>query len=103
MTVQQANAIGDEVRRRLLAVEGINDVTVHLEPQRSSETNAAEIYHTLQMIANGLGLRVHEAWTYRMDGRLYLETHLGVDPCLTLGEAHALVDKLEHELRHCTP
>lgn len=103
MTVQQANAIGDEVRRRLLAVEGINDVTVHLEPQRTSETNAAEIYHTLQMTASGLGLRVHEAWTHRIDGRLYLETHLGVDPCLTLGEAHVLVDKLEHELRHCIP
>lgn len=103
MTVQQANAIGDEVRRRLLAVEGINDVTVHLEPEPTAEVKAAEIYHTLQVAATGLGLRVHEAWTHRTDGRLYLETHLGVDPCLTLGEAHALADRLEHDLHHCLP
>lgn len=103
LTIEAANAIGDEVRRRLLAVEGINDVTVHLEPQRDQKTEAADIYATLQHIAQGLDLRVHEAWTHRTGGRLYLETHLGVDPCLTLGEAHDLVDRLEHELCHRLP
>lgn len=103
MTVQQANAIGDDVRMRLLEVDGINDVTVHLEPQRDQKAGAAEIYAALQHAATELGLRVHEASTYRTEGHLYLETHLGADPALTLAQAHGLVDRLEHDLRHRLP
>jgi cation diffusion facilitator family transporter len=103
LTVQQANAIGDEVRRRLLALNGVSDVTVHVEAERSQQNNAAEIYATLQHTAAGMGLRVHESWVQRRDGQLVLEAHLGVDPCLTLSEAHEQVDQLEHELRHRLP
>jgi cation diffusion facilitator family transporter len=103
LTVQQANAIGDEVRRRLLAVDGINDVTVHLEAERQASASAADIYAILQHTASELGLRVHEAWTRRLDGHLVLETHIGVDPSLTLGAAHELVDQLERSLRQRLP
>ncbi len=103
LTVQQANAIGDEVRRRLLALNGVSDVTVHVEAERNQQNNAAEIYATLQHTAAGMGLRVHESWVQRRDGQLVLEAHLGVDPCLTLSEAHEQVDQLEHELRHRLP
>jgi cation diffusion facilitator family transporter len=103
LTVQQANAIGDEVRRRLLEVDGINDVTVHLEAAHEASSSSAEIYATLQHAAGELGLRVHEAWTRLSDGHLVLEAHVGVDPSLTLGAAHELVDQLERDLRRRLP
>lgn len=103
MTVEQADLIGDEIRERLLAVEGIRDVTVHLEPQRDYEISNTKIYANLQYYAALSGLRVHEAWTYRVDGHLYLETHLGVKPTLSLAEAHGQVSELEHLLLHRLP
>jgi divalent metal cation (Fe/Co/Zn/Cd) transporter len=38
-----------------------------------------------------------------MNGELYLEMHVGVDPHLTLGEAHNLVERLETEMRQRVP
>ncbi len=36
LTMQEANAIADEVRRRLLALHGVADVTVHVEAARAT-------------------------------------------------------------------
>lgn len=98
-TVQEADAIASEVRRRLLELEQVNDVTVHLEAQRQVEADAADIFAALKHIADGLGLTIHESWAYRLDGEVYVEVHVGVPPHLSLGEAHQLVDRLEGELR----
>lgn len=97
-TVQEADAIAHEVRRRLLALQSVNDVTVHVEAQRESVTSAEDIFAILKHTADGLGLRIHESEAHRIDGHLYLEIHVGVDPELTLGEAHDLVDHFEREL-----
>jgi cation diffusion facilitator family transporter len=97
-TVQDADAIASEIRRRLLALEKVTDVTVHLEAQHSPETDGADIFATLKHIADELGVTIHESWAYRTGGQLFVEVHVGVNPRLTLGEAHALVDRLEREL-----
>ena len=97
-TIQEANAIADEVRRRLLAMDGVNDVTIHLEADRPPEKGAADLFATVKHAAGELGLTVHEVWAHRADHNLYLEMHIGVDPHLTLGEAHTLVDRLEKEV-----
>jgi len=102
-TVQEADAIASEVRRRLLELEQVSDVTVHLEAQRQAEANAADIFSALKHIADGLRLTLHEFWAYRLDGELYVEVHVGVPPDLTVGEAHRLVDRLESELRQRLP
>jgi len=98
-TVQEANAIADEVRRRLLSLQGVSDVTVHIEAQRKPEREAADIFATVKQAAAELGLVVHEIWAHRQGGGLYLDTHVGVEPQLTLGEAHDLVDRLEREVK----
>jgi len=98
-TVQEANAIADEVRRRLLALGGVSDVTVHVEAQREPESAAADLFATAKHAAAELGLTVHEVWAHRQGSGLYLEMHVGVEPHLTLGEAHALVDQLEREIK----
>lgn len=102
-TVQQADAIASEVRRQLLALGEINDVTVHLEAQRQPGMEQADLFATLRQAAAELGLTIHECWAHQLEGSLYLEMHVGVDPRLTLGEAHALVERLEREMRQRAP
>ncbi len=43
-TVREANVIADEVRRRLLALDGVSDVTVHIEAARQSDEDAARSF-----------------------------------------------------------
>jgi divalent metal cation (Fe/Co/Zn/Cd) transporter len=102
-TVQEADAIAGEVRRCLLALDGVSDVTVHLEAQRTSGADAADIFATVKQTASQAGLTIHESWAHRTEERLYLEVHVGVDPHLTLGEAHDQVDLLERELYRRLP
>ena len=102
-TVRAANAIADEVRRRLLALEGVSDVTIHIEAQRQSESEAADLFASLKYAAAELGLTVHEVWAHRYNDDLYLEMHIGVDPNLTLGEAHELVDQFEQDVQLRSP
>lgn len=98
-TIQEANAIADEVRRRLLALEGVNDVTVHIEAQRPPEPDAADLFARVKHTAGEQGLIVHEVWAHRNGGELHLDLHVGVDPHLTLGQAHDKVDRLERDVR----
>ena len=102
-TVQEADAIGAEIRRRLLELDGINDVTVHVEAQHSPQAGEQDLFAALRQAAGELGLVTHESWVHRMDDKLYLEMHVGVDPRLTLGDAHALVEVLEIEMRQRFP
>lgn len=98
-TVQEANAIADEVRRRLLALYGVSDVTVHIEAQRYPDREAADVFALVKQAAAELGLIIHEVWAHRQGKGLYLDMHVGVEPQLTLGEAHNLVDHLEREVK----
>lgn len=98
-TIEEANAIADEVRRRLLSLDDINDVTVHIEALQDSQADANQIYSAIRVAANELGLVLHEAWVHSTNGRLTTEIHVGVDPNSTLGEAHSKVDRLEKEIR----
>jgi cation diffusion facilitator family transporter len=102
-TVQEADAIAGEVRRLLLALDGVSDVTVHLEAQRTAEADAVDIFATVKHTAEKSGMTIHESWAHRTEGRLYVEVHVGVDPHLTLGEAHDQVDELERELKRRLP
>lgn len=102
-TVQEADAIASEVRRRLLEMEKISDVTVNVEAQREPEAEGADLFAALKHAADELGLVIHESWAHRLGGDLYVEVHVGVNPELSLGRAHDLVDRLEGELRRRVP
>ena len=102
-TVQEADAIASEVRRRLLGLEKVSDVTVHVEAQRERGAEDADLFAVLKHTAEELGLVIHESWAHRLEGSLVVEVHVGVEPVLTLGEAHSLVDRLEAELRRRVP
>jgi cation diffusion facilitator family transporter len=97
LSMQDANAIADEVRRRLLALPGVDDVTVHAEAERGPES-AADLYTATKLAAQEFGLAIHEYWVQESDKKLSLHLHVGVDPNSTVRQAHDLVDRLEQEL-----
>ena len=102
LSIQDANAIADEVRRRLLTLPGVGDVTVHAEAQRTPES-AADVYTSTKLAAQELGIVLHECWVQAVDRELSLHLHVGVDPNLTLGEAHDVVDRLEQTILERQP
>ena len=98
LSMQDANAIADEVRRRLLALPGVDDVTVHAEAERGPES-IADLQTAAKLTAQELGLVLHECWVQAADDhRLAMHTHVGVDPNLSLSAAHDLVDRFEQTL-----
>ncbi len=97
LSIQEANAIADEVRRRLLALPGVDDVTVHYEAARQPDS-AIDLYTAVNLAAQELGIVLHECWVQAVDNRLSLHLHVGVDPTISLSDAHRLVDRLEQTL-----
>jgi cation diffusion facilitator family transporter len=97
LPMQEANAIADEVRRRLFALPGVGDVTVHAEAARGMDS-AADLYAATKLAAQEFGVALHECWVQQHDDELSLHLHVGVDPNLSMREAHDLVDRLEQEL-----
>lgn len=102
LSMQDANAIADEVRRRLLTLPGVGDVTVHAEAERGPES-ALDLYTATRLIAQEIGVTVHEWWVQSVDAQLSLQLHVGVDPNLTVAAAHELVDRLEQTIRERQP
>jgi cation diffusion facilitator family transporter len=102
LSVQDANAIADEVRRRLLSLSGVGDVTVHAEAQRHKDS-APDLYATAKLAAQELGVSLHECWVQSTDDRIGLHLHVGVNPALTLQEAHDEVDLLEQAIMERQP
>ncbi len=97
-TLHEANAIADEVRRRLLELESVTDVIVHFEAAHS-ETDAVDLAYGLRILAGELGLTVHEMEIASVEGELEVDVHIGVSPALTLGQAHNLMDQFERQGR----
>jgi len=94
LSIQEANAIADEVRRRLYRLPGVGDVTIHAEAQRGAES-ATDLYTATKLAAQEIGVAIHEWSVQSLDGQLRLHLHVGVEPTLTLAAAHTLVDRLE--------
>ncbi len=102
LAMPEANAIADEVRRRLLALPGVGDVTVHAEAERGPD-DATDLYTATKLAAQEIGVTIHEWWVQSIDTTLSLHLHVGVDPNLTLAVAHDLVDQLEKILLERLP
>ena len=102
LSMQDGNAIADEVRRRLLELPGVNDVTVHAEAQRTVGS-APDLHATAKLAAQELGIVLHECWVQESDGEISMHLHVGVDPSLTLHEAHQEVDMLEKAILERQP
>ncbi len=105
MDTAQAHAVACEVERRLaVALPGVAETFVHVEPVTPTERGWAHLAAQLRGLADGLGLGLHDLNAHaEPDGRVSVEMHIEVDARLSLGEAHTLVDEFEARARASFP
>jgi cation diffusion facilitator family transporter len=107
MPMAQAHLIAHEVQRRLQqALEGVRDVVVHVEPQRSGthgRDDDDDLLAKVKQAAGGADATIHHVNTYEVDGRYSVGLHIEVPDGLTLGEAHARATMLEASIRAQIP
>ena len=76
------------------------DVVVHSVPTVSL---AESIHDRIRAVAARSNLAIHDVSVQQFDHRLHVEQHLEVDETMPLRAAHALVTKLESEIRREIP
>lgn len=105
MPLAQAHGVAHEVQRRLQeGIAGVRDVVIHVEPQRgSAHSPHADLFVTVQEVAQNMGLAVHRLNAYELEGRYSLDLHLEVPSELTLDEAHAQASLLEEAVQGRCP
>lgn len=102
MSTSQAHAIASSVEERLKGeIPQVVDALVHIEPGRPEEANDWEsIAFRLRQIAEGMGLSLHDLHVHVESGGTYaIELHLEIPGDLPLGEAHALAERFEAQVR----
>lgn len=101
MTTTEAHNVASEVERRIqLALPGVVETLVHVEPRQAASTPWEAITHALRAHGDALGLSLHDVHGHaERDGTYSLELHLEVEARLTLGEAHTLADEFERRVR----
>lgn len=100
-TAEHSAAIAEEIRAALRAqFSGLSDIQVYFLPARSGPPDYALI---ARAEADALGLGVHEVTPSNGADGLTVEMHVEVSPEQTVGEAHALVTRLEERLRRVLP
>lgn len=101
MSTERAHAIAHEVQHQIRERRpDVKDVTVHVEPAGSlpREQDWEEIGTQLRRLASGLGVTVHNVWTYEVNGEYHVETHLEADGTLPLRQVHEQVSLLEERV-----
>ena len=100
-TADQMAAIAGEVRSHLREqFSGLVDIQVHFLPSNETPGDYALL---ARAEADALGLGVHEVTAVTVEGRMTLEMHVEVPADQTVGEAHAVVTRLEDRLRSAVP
>jgi len=100
-TAEHSAAIAEEIRAALRAqFSGLSDIQVYFLPMRSGPPDYTLI---ARAEADALGLSVHEVIPSNGADGLTVEMHVEVSPEQTVGEAHALVTRLEERLRRVLP
>lgn len=99
-TFQESHALTEQIEREIWRIEPRSDVVVHLEPVA---TSAETILDRIHLIAQELGVRVHDVQVRRVDGRSEVNLHVEVSPELSLDRAHALASRLEDQIAAANP
>src|SRR3954468_20390752 len=92
-----ADAIESAIRRQLPG----SDVLVHVEP-RAAEGDIRERANAAALSVPGVR-EVHNVRVMQIDGRPELSLHVKLPRDLALGQAHAVVERLERALREAVP
>jgi cation diffusion facilitator family transporter len=99
-TFQESHALTEQIERAIWRVEPRSDIVVHLEP---TVTTTETILDRIYLIAQELGVRVHDVQVRSIDGKSEVNLHVEVSPDLSLDRAHALASRLEDEIAASNP
>jgi cation diffusion facilitator family transporter len=95
MGLEAAHGLASAVEQRVKTVLPDADVVVHVEPAVQQELAPVQ---RVRAVANRLGLNVHDVRVHEVQGRLYVDIHLELDPHMKLQAAHDLTSRLEADI-----
>ena len=100
MPVEQAHHVAHQVKRRLAAeLAGVQDVIVHVEPQRGSMPEGHDLSGEIRTIVHRIPeATVHSVQIHEAGGEQRVSLHLEVKGSLTVAAAHDLASQLEDML-----
>ncbi|MGH9466113.1 MAG: cation-efflux pump [Terriglobales bacterium] len=99
-TLEHAGVVKQQASERICALLPGADVIIETRTRRAALVTPFE---RVQEIAQRQDLAVHDLSIYNVGAGLEVEFHLELQPGLPLAEAHALVSRLEHEMRREIP
>lgn len=99
-TFEEAHQTAARVERRITRMIPRSDVMVSIAPVIQ---NAHSLLEEVWSVAGREGMAVHGIRAHDVRGQLGLEMHIEVPDHLTLGQAHARVDRFEARLREELP
>ena len=98
MSTARSHAIAHDVQHRLRAeFPAVQDVVVHVEPEDAPGREPGALIPALRALAEELDISVHDIAARQVEGAYHVELHVSLDGALPLGEAHAVVSRLEAE------
>jgi divalent metal cation (Fe/Co/Zn/Cd) transporter len=96
----EARELVKQIEAAIHQVEPRTDVVVDLQP---GIDRAETIVDRIHLLANEVGVRVHDIKVQRVGGKLEVNLHVEVDPSLTLERAHDLASELENRIAVAEP
>jgi cation diffusion facilitator family transporter len=95
MSLEEAHALASKIEAKFTETLGSVDATIHIEPSEEK----TEMEQLVEKLATLDGVReVHDVATVYAGGKLYITLHAYVDPNLSVGEAHAIAEKIENRM-----
>jgi cation diffusion facilitator family transporter len=110
LSIVEAHDLAGRLEKEIVTqARGVHEVLVHLEPGEGEEGvqrggpgsgNWQVAFNQLRGMADGFGLGLHDLHIHETRGAGYMvEVHLEFPREVSLGEAHALADKFEAEVK----
>jgi cation diffusion facilitator family transporter len=96
----EARELVKQIEAAIHQVEPRTDVVVDLQP---GIDRAETIVDRIHLLANEVGVRVHDIKVQRVGGKLEVNLHVEVSPSLTLERAHDLASELENRIEVAEP
>jgi cation diffusion facilitator family transporter len=100
LSVEESDAISDDVIERVRALVPGADVVVHTHPVQSVTERATD---SARVIAARLGVSIHHVRAFEMSTGLRLDMHMEVPARQTLAQAHLLTEVFEANLKNEIP
>ena len=99
LSLEEAHDIANRIEKFSLERMEFTDVTVHVEPARSSEPTLDNTLRIARGMARDQGFSIHHLVLARQNDGLVILVHAEINPDMPLLEAHKRVSKFENRLR----